>query len=257
MMNFIEKQTKIYIFINFLIKLIKEIKMTYNFTFKSPNFNDRSSAGISLIILHYTDMTSAEEALERLCNPAHKVSAHYLIHKSGEIIQLVEDAKRAWHAGVSYWHGQTDINDISIGIELDNGGHLGNLEPYTEAQLSALLNLLAHLCQTHKINPKNVIGHSDVAPSRKKDPGEHFPWEILKKNGFGIWPEPFPIRHAPISVTETQHQLRKIGYDCPTSGEIDLQTQLAITAFQRHFTPSEITGTITDKLKYVLSCFNV
>lgn len=229
--------------------------MTYNLSFRSPNFNERKSTQISLIIVHYTDMLDAKEALTRLCDPQSQASAHYLIHKSGEIFQLVEDSKRAWHAGKSYWQGLTDINDISLGIELDNTGHSGTLEPYPKEQISTLISLLESLCKAYNINPSQVIGHSDISPSRKEDPGEHFPWEKIKEYGFGLWPSSTPLRQTPETVAEIQELLSKIGYDCPLTGEVDDKTKSVITAFQRHFTPKEITGSVTNSLRHFLSFF--
>lgn len=223
----------------------------------SPNFNKRpSSRNPELIIIHYTGMQPAGDALSKLCNPDAAVSAHYLIEKNGSIYRLVEDKNRAWHAGLSYWQGERDINGISLGIELDNGGHDFALPSYPAKQIEALLSLLSELSQKYHISPERIIGHSDIAPSRKIDPGEHFPWEILHKYGFGLWPGDLPVRDEPQSIPQVQEILEEIGYDCPQTNILDPLTVAVIQAFQRHFTPAEITGTITQKLKYILSCFN-
>lgn len=213
--------------------------------YPSPNFNDRAAnKQLCFIVLHYTDMQCARAALERLADPESKVSAHYLISKTGEIFQIVNDAKRAWHAGQGYWQGETDLNSTSLGIELDNGGHTFGPEPYPEAQLSALLFLLEKLCTTHGIARTNIIGHSDLAPTRKQDPGEHFPWQWLQHQGYGIEISAEPQRPPASTLLEIQQQLRMIGYDCPLTNALDPVTTAVITAFQRHFTPQEISGNI-------------
>lgn len=225
-------------------------------TFSSPNFNDRpSSKKLDLIVLHYTGMVPAQAALTRLCDPAAKVSAHYFIEENGLVHQLVDEAKRAWHAGISFWNEESDINGISLGIEIDNGGHDFGLPAYPMIQIEALLRLLDELVQKYQIPKERIIGHSDVAPTRKLDPGEHFPWTLLNDHGFGLWPEATPVRPQPQSILDTQHVLASIGYDCPLTGILDTETIAAIEAFQRHFTPHEITGSLTPNLQYSLSCF--
>ena len=154
---------------------------------RSPNFNDRAD-GIKLayIILHYTGMKDAASALERLCDPAAQVSAHYMIDEDGSVIQLVDEAKRAWHAGKSFWRGITDMNSASIGIELVNPGHEFGYRPFPAAQITALKKLLHEIIARHGMNRKScLLGHSDIAPTRKQDPGELFPWEELAKDGLG------------------------------------------------------------------------
>ena len=151
----------------------------------SPNFGLRTEGtDIEFIILHYTAM-STENSLERLCDPVHEVSCHYLIDPSGNCYQLVDDSKRAWHAGKSYWRGYVDLNSRSFGIELVNSGN----ENYPEAQMKSLIRLLKYLIGSFKLNPKNVLGHSDIAPSRKLDPGKWFNWKKLSANGVGLFPE--------------------------------------------------------------------
>ncbi len=151
----------------------------------SPNFGLRTEGtDIEFIILHYTAM-STENSLERLCDPVHEVSCHYLIDPSGNCYQLVNDSKRAWHAGKSYWRGYVDLNSRSFGIELVNSGN----ENYPEAQMKSLIRLLKYLIGSFKLNPKNVLGHSDIAPSRKLDPGKRFNWKKLSANGVGLFPE--------------------------------------------------------------------
>jgi N-acetylmuramoyl-L-alanine amidase len=158
---------------------------------KSPNFDERAGgAPPSLLVLHYTGMQSAGAALARLTDPAAKVSAHYFIDEDGKTLQLVADDKRAWHAGVSSWRGQSDVNSLSLGIELVNPGHEFGYRPFPNAQIAALEKLCASLMNEYNILPGNVLAHSDVAPGRKQDPGELFPWEILSAKGIGLWPAP-------------------------------------------------------------------
>ncbi|MGR3514210.1 MAG: N-acetylmuramoyl-L-alanine amidase [Paracoccaceae bacterium] len=153
----------------------------------SPNFGPRrGGAGIDLIVLHYTAMESAEAALERLCDPEAEVSAHYLIARDGTLYRLVDDDQRAWHAGVGAWAGQEDVNSRSIGIELDNAGDA----PFDEALMVTLEALLSDLMGRHAVPAKAVIGHSDMAPHRKSDPGPHFDWKRLAEKGLSVWPEP-------------------------------------------------------------------
>ncbi len=151
----------------------------------SPNYNERK-APLDMIIIHYTDMASAEEALERLCDASSEVSAHYLIGKNGQIYQMVKDEMRAWHAGVSSWEGESDINSRSIGIELDNGGETQDYPSFPTIQIETLISLCHSLIAKHNIPRARIIGHSDVAPGRKKDPGPQFPWNLLNAQGLGI-----------------------------------------------------------------------
>ena len=223
----------------------------------SPNFNERQGHTTpQLIILHYTDMLDALSALERLCAPATQVSAHYLISKGGEIYQMVPDSMRAWHAGQSYWQGETDINSASIGIELDNPGHSYGLEPYPQVQLGALLDLLKSLRQRYNIPRSHIIGHSDIAPLRKRDPGEHFPWEWLRQHQLGHEIAPTPIRATAKNISEIQQQLQLIGYHCPNSGELDELTEAVLMAFTRHFIPDRLSTAISPQLLDILSRVN-
>ena len=188
----------------------------------SPNFDARKP---NLVIIHHTTNETAEQALRTLTNPERKVSAHYLIGRDGTIVQLVEEASRAWHAGLSWWNGQTDINSASIGIELDNTGS----EPFPDAQIDALLKLLAGIKLRHHIPTANFIGHADVAPTRKDDPSVFFPWSTLAQHGFGLWCTP-PYPAAPENFDRSL-ALTAFGYD-PRSPEAAQQ------AFRRHFVSS-------------------
>ncbi len=198
-----------------------------------------------MIVLHYTDMLTVEEALARLCDPISKVSAHFLISKEGVLYQLVDPKYRAWHAGLSSWGGEGDINSHSIGIEMDNLGHTFGPEPFSIPQMNTLLDLLADLTQTYEIPAHRIVGHSDVAPLRKQDPGELFPWHDLAKKGFGLWPSErasSAYSSSTLSFLETQQALCDIGYGCPLTGVWDDDSQKVCRAFQQHFTPGELTG---------------
>lgn len=153
----------------------------------SPNFGARRHGQtVDLVVLHYTAMASAEAALERLCDPVHEVSSHYLIARDGTIYKLVDEAERAWHAGAGSWGGVGDVNSSSIGIELDNDGD----SAFSDALMASLRTLLKDVMARHAVRPQSVIGHSDLAPTRKRDPGPYFDWRGLAKAGLSIWPEP-------------------------------------------------------------------
>ncbi len=198
----------------------------------SPNFDDRPSATtIDMLVLHYTGMESAEAALARLCDPAVKVSAHYVIGEDGVVTALVDEAARAWHAGVSFWRGETDINACSIGIELVNPGHEFGYRDFPEVQMAALVKLATGILARHPIPARNVVGHSDVAPGRKTDPGERFDWAALAQEGIGLWPGDA----EPANAADVPAMLSEYGYDV-TDGAA------AIAAFQRHFRPETLDG---------------
>jgi N-acetylmuramoyl-L-alanine amidase len=221
----------------------------------SPNFEPRPVGTLlDMIIIHYTDMPSAEEALAKLCDEEAKVSAHFLIGKEGALYQLVDPLHRAWHAGLSYWQGEQDINSRSIGIELDNLGHSFGPEPFPEAQINTLLDLLGELTAQYGVQPHRILGHSDVAPLRKNDPGELFPWALLAKKGFGLMlsPQSTGAGLRPMSILDVQMALLKIGYSCPQTGVWDEDSQKVCRAFQQHFTPLEVTGNPTEQTYLVL-----
>jgi N-acetylmuramoyl-L-alanine amidase len=212
---------------------------------KSPNFDDRSGAGIKYLILHYTGMATGAEALERLCDPQAKVSAHYLVEEDGEIYKLVDEDKRAWHAGVSKWEEDDTINDLSIGIEIVNSGHAypgyeSIYRDFPEAQMAAVISLAQKIIDRHDIKPCYVLGHSDVAWRRKIDPGELFDWEKLSKNGVGCWPvdssEQMDIK---VDLDELLRNLQAYGYDI---ADCKNNPSEIITAFQRHFRQDNIDG---------------
>jgi N-acetylmuramoyl-L-alanine amidase len=185
-------------------------------------------------------MASAAEAQARLCDPAAKVSAHYLIDEDGSVIALVPEPARAWHAGVSAWQGESGLNDRSIGIELVNPGHEWGYRAFPEAQYQACIALCQAIVRRWPIPPRRVLGHSDVAPERKEDPGELFDWQRLAAAGVGLWPA--CGEGAPRSVATLQAELARFGYAVPRHGRLDRATGLVIAAFQRHFRPRLVDG---------------
>ncbi|WP_349357694.1 N-acetylmuramoyl-L-alanine amidase [Stappia sp.] len=217
----------------------------------SPNHNDRpEGARIDLLILHYTGMESGAAALQRLIDPRSEVSAHYLVEEDGTILQLVPEARRAWHAGVAFWAGARDINDRSIGIEIVNPGHEYGYRPFPEAQIAAVTELARDICARHAIAAERVLAHSDVAPARKQDPGELFPWAELAANGVGVWVDPEPVGGGRYlqegeegqPVEALQSMLALFGYEVPIDGVFGDATRLAVTAFQRHYRPQTVDG---------------
>jgi N-acetylmuramoyl-L-alanine amidase len=219
----------------------------------SPNQGDRREGRRpDLLLLHYTGMASAEAALARLCDPAAEVSSHYLVMEDGAVIQLVPEDRRAWHAGAASWAGETDINSCSIGIEIVNPGHEGGLPPYPERQIAAVTELCRAIVAHWGIAPHRVLGHSDVAPGRKEDPGELFPWDRLARAGIGHWVEPAPITGGAVllpgdsapEVEALQDALAFYGYGLATTGILDEPTREVVTAFQRHFRPARVDGAV-------------
>ncbi|HTQ14162.1 MAG TPA: N-acetylmuramoyl-L-alanine amidase [Rhizomicrobium sp.] len=201
----------------------------------SPNCDARlAGAGVDMLVLHYTGMRTAEEALARLTDPAARVSAHYTVDRDGGVFRHVPEEMRAWHAGVSYWAGARDVNGRSIGIELVNPGHEFGYVPFTEAQIGALIDLCAGIFARHPIPPARVVGHSDVAPARKQDPGELFPWAPLSEYGIGLWPR-MDVLDEPF-----ERALARFGYGVLPEAGVPLET--VIRAFQRHFRPACIDG---------------
>jgi N-acetylmuramoyl-L-alanine amidase len=206
----------------------------------SPNFNDRpADEKPSLIVIHYTGMASTGAALERLSNPASGVSCHYLIDERGRIYRMVEEGKRAWHAGVSHWRGRGDVNSRSIGIELSNRGY----EEFTQAQQEALVRLCKDIMRRHGIPPENVVGHSDIAPDRKQDPGPRFPWKKMAALGIGRWPKA-TCRDAfnAAAACKKEKYLRKLfaqaGYGVDAFGPGKPSFRELVTAFQSRYEPA-------------------
>ncbi len=224
--------------------------------YPSPNHEPRPrGSAVDMLVLHYTGMESAEAALDKLCDPAAAVSAHYLVDEDGTVFRLVPEERRAWHAGVACWAGERDVNDRSIGIELVNPGHEFGYRPFPEAQMAALEALAAGVVAHHRIPAWRVLGHSDVAPARKSDPGELFDWARLARAGVGLWPgeagtgvagddppEPLAPGDEGPGVADLQRALAAYGYEVPVTGVFDKATRFVVVAFQRHFRPARIDG---------------
>ena len=214
----------------------------------SPNFDARIRPP-DMIVLHYTGMPTGEAALARLRDPAAKVSAHYMVEEDGRVFALVPEERRAWHAGKSLWRGERDVNGASVGVEIVNPGHEWGYRPFPDAQVEAVIALVADIRSRWTMPDVNLVGHSDVAPDRKEDPGELFPWRRLAEAGHGLWAEPPPAPGAPLvegdsgpGVFALQAGLARLGYDVPPSGAYDAATAMVVRAFQRHWRPESIDG---------------
>jgi N-acetylmuramoyl-L-alanine amidase len=222
----------------------------------SPNHDARPPGQpIDILLLHYTGMPTAGAALDRLVDPAARVSAHYLIEEDGTCWRLVPEERRAWHAGASHWAGATDINARSIGVELVNPGHEFGYRPFPEAQMAALEALAAELLKRHPIPRHRVLGHADVAPLRKEDPGELFDWPRLARAGLAIWPKP-PVSPRSWAIDEAQAALARFGYGVPRSGRLDAETRAVAVAFQRHFRPARLDGELDPECCGILAALN-
>ena len=217
--------------------------------FASPNHGERK-APVDAIVLHYTGMDGAVDALHWLCNPLSEVSCHYFVFEDGQLLQLVPEARRAWHAGRGCWAGETDINSRSIGIEIVNPGHARGAPPFAAAQIDAAIALCRDIAARHAISPQRILAHSDIAPGRKQDPGEIFPWPQLHESGIGHLVPPHPLaggRHLELGdqgapVAALQDMLAIYGYGIVASGLYDAHTQAVVAAFQRHFRPARVDG---------------
>lgn len=217
----------------------------------SPNYGERKGVtSPDMIVLHYTGMSDAASAIVRLCTAGTEVSAHYVVLEDGNIVQCVRESERAWHAGAASWAGETDINSRSIGIEIVNRGHDLGYTDFPLRQIAAVIALCKGIMLRREIPKHRVLGHSDVAPSRKKDPGEKFPWRLLADSGVGLWVEPAPIVPGPQimlgasgdDVLDLQRALATYGYGVPLGGQYDAATMDVVAAFQRHFRPERIDG---------------
>lgn len=219
----------------------------------SPNFDVRANgAAPDIVLLHYTGMETGEAALERLCSADSKVSSHYVVFEDGRIVQCVPESMRAWHAGVSSWAGETDINSLSIGIEIVNPGHEFGYPDFPLRQIAAVISLCKSIITRRgPLAPDRILAHSDVAPSRKQDPGERFPWELLSESGVGHWVRAAPLDVQGLSlqhgdrgeaVSRLQRLLHGYGYGIAESGHYDDATRDVVTAFQRHFRQARVDG---------------
>ena len=215
----------------------------------SPNFNERN-APVSMIVLHYTAIPTCEAALKRLCmteHPSGRVSAHYLVDLDGTVYQLVDESKRAWHAGVGSWRGVLDVNSASIGIEIQNIGFDadGKRVPFPNIQIDAVIDLCKNIQKRHGISPENIVGHGDVSPARKQDPGEAFPWKTFAEAGVGLWTDGFADSEWP-----AEKMLASIGYD---GADFDK----ALLAFKRHWYPEAITMGASNTLGRIAAVFKL
>jgi N-acetylmuramoyl-L-alanine amidase len=217
----------------------------------SPNFDERTGfSSADMIVLHYTGMQWSEDAIRRLCDPQARVSSHYVVMENGSVLQLVPESKRAWHAGVSSWGGEPDVNSRSVGIEICNPGHEFGYPDFPSRQIAAVVMLCRAIMTRHVVRPENVVAHSDVAPNRKQDPGEKFPWKRLALSDVGLWVEPEPITEGPTlgpgdagdQVSELQGLLANYGYGLERTGHYNVATAEVVTAFQRHFRPAKVDG---------------
>jgi N-acetylmuramoyl-L-alanine amidase len=218
----------------------------------SPNHGERTGGRRpDMILLHYTGMPDAQDALERLTSRGSEVSAHYFVFDDGHVVQMVEESRRAWHAGASFWAGETDINSCSIGIEIANSGHQYDYPDFTARQIAAVTALCRSIFTRYTVPPVRVLAHSDVAPSRKQDPGEKFPWRTLYESGVGHWVTPTPLTEDGMvlalgdqgeAVAQMQKSLGQYGYEITTDGAYTSAMHDVVTAFQRHFRPQRVDG---------------
>ena len=238
----------------------------------SPNFDARTR-GIDLVVLHYTGMRNGETALARLTDgaptagkypgpwqdasaapdaPLARVSAHYVVSEDGTVYRVIAEENRAWHAGASSWQGEGDVNSRAIGIEIVNGGHDFGLPDYPPAQIEAVIALVRDILARHQLKPAQVVAHSDIAPERKQDPGEKFPWKRLADAGVAVWPQ--SVSAPPeLSIVAVQAQLASIGYAVTQTGVMDNQTKAALMAFQRRFRPASVDGAADDETRALIA----
>jgi N-acetylmuramoyl-L-alanine amidase len=214
----------------------------------SPNFDERR-APPDMIILHYTGMQSGEAAIARLRDPEARVSSHYVVEEDGSLFRLVPEERRAWHAGKSFWKGERDCNAASIGVEIVNPGHEWGYRAFPDAQIETVIRLLDDMRTRWQVPDVRILGHSDVAPDRKEDPGELFPWRRLAEAGHGLWFDPEPAPGVDLTIGDTgtgvfilQAGLHRLGYEPLPSGTYDEETATVIRAFQRHWRPEGVDG---------------
>jgi N-acetylmuramoyl-L-alanine amidase len=227
----------------------------------SPNHDERAGGRKpDMILLHYTGMQDARAALERLCEVQSKVSSHYLVFEDGRVVQMVPESRRAWHAGISFWAGETDINSCSIGIEVANPGHDYDYPDFPKRQIAAVTALCRGIASRNTIPSARVLAHSDVAPSRKRDPGEKFPWRTLFDSGIGQWVKPARIVDGRMlalgdrgdAVAAIQESFSKYGYGVTANGQYDSTTHDVVAAFQRHFRPERVDGVVDQSTQTTL-----
>lgn len=226
--------------------------------YKSPNF-DKRIAPIDTIVIHATNMPE-QPSIDRLCDPKSKVSCHYVISQGGVVYRLVDEKKRAWHAGVSCWRGKEAVNDFSIGIELVNPNHLQRENIFTDKQMRVLINLLHDLILKYNIQPQNIVAHSDIAPMRKDDPGQYFDWKLLAENGIGIFPDKLlgdktafiKFGDKNQNVLQAKQLLHKFGYNLAVDAEFNQEMADVIVAFKRRFYPNDLSPSLNAEAYDVL-----
>jgi len=221
--------------------------------YQSPNYSERNHP-VSMIVIHYTEYDTVQEAAEVLCSMERQVSSHYLITRTGEIYSLVDEQYKAWHAGVSYWRGREAINEYSIGIELDNNGN----EVFSDELMKSLIWLCKDIQARYEIEPYNIVAHSDVAPNRKVDPGAFFNWRLLAENGIGIYPEIEEIKELPDAslILEFQRQAKIFGYKIEETNILDEQTEFVLRAFNLRFDQKNTENKLTSKTIALLNALN-
>lgn len=215
----------------------------------SPNHDARPDGTmIDALVIHYTGMTSARDALARLRDPEARVSSHYLVDLDGIVWRLVPENRRAWHAGASFWRGRTSLNDRSIGIEIANPGHSHGYPDFPVLQMAVACDLCLDILSRHAIAPRDIVGHSDISPDRKDDPGEKFDWRGLAEAGVGVWPQTTPdlgiagiMRDATV-LRDVRAALAVIGYRVAPEGALDPALSQVLRAFQRHWRPETVNG---------------
>ena len=210
----------------------------------SPNFDDRDQP-VSIVVLHYTGMADAASAIERLRDPEARVSCHYLIAEDGQVLRMVAEDKRAWHAGRSYWRGMHNLNAASVGIEIVNPGHEFGYRPFTPQQMDSLVPLLGGIVRRHQVPRANVVGHSDIAPARKQDPGELFDWALLARHGLAVGRPTRGLVDPHWTDGGFLLALERYGYDVR-------ERQPAVIAFQRRFRPELVDGEIDGESRAIL-----
>ena len=230
----------------------------------SPNCDMRPNhVVIDTIVMHYTGMRTGEEALARLCDPLAKVSAHYMVETDGTLYRLVAEQKQAWHAGISCWNGKAAVNENSIGIEIVNPGHEFGYRAFPAVQMDAVRALCQDILTRYSIKPQNIVGHSDIAPSRKSDPGELFDWAFLAAHGIGHWVDMPKIKYAnklvaspgdeSVTVATFQRMLLDYGYHIRVDGYYGFKTEAIIRAFKRHFIQNEVNALWDNRAQAVLA----
>ena len=231
-------------------------------TLPSPNFGDRRGRAIDALVLHYTGMPTGAAALARLRDPASEVSCHYLVWEDGRIDQLVAEADRAWHAGRSFWRGERDMNAVSVGIEIVNAGHDGGCPPYPDPQVAAVIALALDIRRRHTVPSARVLAHSDIAPDRKIDPGEWFPWERLARAGVSVQVVEARAPRGRVTlrqggsgapIAQLQTDLAALGFDLAPTGVFSAETSLAVLALQRHHRRALVDGRADPETQAVLA----